>query len=144
MRKILILVATLCLLISLSFNLYAEADKNYKWVTAYYCDPPYDPQNYCLTYKGIGNIWLIVLGKIKTIQIKVPANGIEIVPPTPPGYTEHDKFFLFTNNPDFSTGIGLLDGCLHFKDSISQFYYYELEEQNIINNYLEWDQLKDN
>lgn len=105
-----------------------------KTVVAYYCD---NGPGHCLKFQGNGDIWITLPGILHTITIQVPVN--QLVPAPSEGYQEYCKFFLFNQTPSQTTGIGLLDGSLHFKDNSSQFYYYELEEQTLINNYEEWE-----
>lgn len=133
MKKLLIIaIAIIGIVFANPIN--TKADVKTKTVTAYYCD--HGP-GYCLTFYGQGDISITIPGVLKTISIRIPIDNI--VPNPPVGYEEFTKFFLFTNSPDQTTGIGLLDGVLHYSEQNPEFYYYELEGQTVITNYSEWE-----
>ncbi len=132
------MISLFFLLSTLTYNgisCTTKQGQNFKVVTAYICEPG---PGTCLRFQGKGDIWIAVPGILRVITIKIPALD-EAIPMPDPGYIEHCKFFLFTDASSQSRGIGLLDGCLHFKDSSSEFKYYELELQDVITDFETWE-----
>lgn len=136
MKKLMIIsIAILGMIYQNNAECVSKEGQKTKTVVAYYCD--YGPGD-CLKFKGNGDIWVKIPGILHTITIQVPVKNLVSAPSE--GYHEYCTFFIFDPTPVQLTGIGLLDGCLHFKDNSSHFYYYELEEQTVITDYATWEQ----
>lgn len=133
-KMMMITLAFIGLLLINNSNLFAVAKT--KVVTAYYCD--FGP-GHCLKFQGNGDIWLTIPGVLKTITIRVPAVA-ESVPDVPEGYYSVNKFFLFSEPANQNVGIGLINGVLHYSDVNPEFYYYELEDQEVITDYNLWEE----
>ncbi len=110
----------------------ADKKKKTKTVVAYYCEDR--PNEYCMKWKGSGDIWITKQGRLRVITIEIPA-----VCETEKGYTEFNNVFLYKDPMNNDKDRGLIGASHCYKDEASEFFVTEYEDTQVFNNYQEWE-----
>lgn len=93
----------------------------------------------CLKIKGNGDIWITIMGPGEVISTLTDVT-IDPGQPAPTGYEKNNDFFIFDNGSS-TTGIGIINGLMYYKNP-NDIQYYIWDGYGILKftNYSDWEQ----